>query len=86
MAAGRRPSIQDQPVDSQWPPLSVIASRTPAFHQFVQLCFDPAATQFGYRQLIESAFIRGACERTTLAQLLVQCTAFEGRFRDRQRR
>ncbi|KAJ6480431.1 kinase-like domain-containing protein [Mycena sanguinolenta] len=85
MAAGRRPSLQDQPAGSQWPPLSAIASRTPAFHEFVKMCFDPAVTQFGYRRLIESSFIRQACERTTLAQLLVQCTAFEGRFRERRR-
>jgi len=85
MAAGRRPSLQDRPADCEWPPLSVIASRTPAFHEFVQMCFDPATTGCGYRQLIESAFIRDACERATLAQLLVQCTAFEGRLREQQR-
>ncbi|KAJ7865175.1 kinase-like domain-containing protein [Mycena olivaceomarginata] len=85
MAAGRRPSLQDQSSESQWPPLSVIASRTTAFHEFIQMCFDPATTEFGYRPLLESTFIREACDRATLAQLLVQCTAFEGRLREQQR-
>ncbi|KAJ6526873.1 hypothetical protein DFH09DRAFT_1285812 [Mycena vulgaris] len=86
LAAGRRPSLQDRQADSQWPPLSVITSRTPAFPESIQMCFDPAATQFGYRRLIESMFIREACERATLAQLLVQFTAFEGRLRERRPR
>ncbi|KAJ7915114.1 kinase-like protein [Mycena leptocephala] len=53
MAAGRRPSLQDRPAGHQWPLLPFIASRTPAFNEFIQMCFDPATTQFGYRPLIE---------------------------------
>ncbi|KAJ6521196.1 hypothetical protein DFH09DRAFT_1426153 [Mycena vulgaris] len=74
MAAGKRPPINAQKRLEDWPPLSSIASRTPAFHEFIQTCFEPV-----------NAFIRDACERPALAQLLVQCTAFEGRLRKQRR-
>ncbi|KAJ7020028.1 kinase-like domain-containing protein [Mycena alexandri] len=60
-----------------WSPLSSIASRTPVFRHFIRMCFEPAVTSLGYHQLVESSFIRDACERTTLAQLLMQCSTFE---------
>ncbi|KAJ7042248.1 hypothetical protein C8F04DRAFT_1390696 [Mycena alexandri] len=60
-----------------WSPLSSIASRTPVFRHFIRMCFEPAVTGLGYHQLVESSFIRDACERTTLAQLLMQCAVFE---------
>ncbi|KAJ7144135.1 kinase-like protein [Mycena epipterygia] len=85
MAAGRRPPVESPESLEGWPPLSSIASRSPAFHEFIRMCFEPAVGKFGYRWLIESAFIRDACERPTLAQLLVQCTAFEGRLREQRR-
>ncbi|KAJ6521205.1 kinase-like protein [Mycena vulgaris] len=85
MAAGKRPPLNAQKRLEDWPPLSSIASRTPAFHEFVRMCFEPAVSTFGYRRLIESAFIRDACERPAIAQLLVQCTAFEGRLREQRR-
>ncbi|KAF7378237.1 Kinase-like protein [Mycena sanguinolenta] len=68
-----------------WSPLSTITSRTPAFQQFIKLCFNPAVTSAGYRPLIESSFIRNACERPMLTQLLAQCTAFEARLREQHR-
>ncbi|KAJ7731568.1 kinase-like domain-containing protein, partial [Mycena maculata] len=86
MAAGRRPPVNAQRRIEDWPPLSSIASRTPAFHEFIRICFDPAIKESGYRRLLESTFIRDACERPSLAQLLVQCTAFEGRLREQGRR
>ncbi|KAF8146828.1 kinase-like domain-containing protein [Mycena galopus ATCC 62051] len=66
-------------------PLSSIASRPQGFKQFIKMCFEPTVTSLGYQQLIESAFIRDACERSTLAQLLTQCTAFEARLRAQRR-
>ncbi|KAJ6467883.1 hypothetical protein C8R45DRAFT_475380 [Mycena sanguinolenta] len=68
-----------------WSPLSTITSRTPAFQQFIKLCFNPAVTSAGYGPLMESPFIRNACERPMLAQLLAQCTAFEARLREQHR-
>ncbi|KAF7368382.1 Non-specific serine/threonine protein kinase [Mycena venus] len=65
-----------------WSPLSSMASRTPAFREFIKMCFEPAVAITGYQPLIESSFIRDACERSTLAQLLAQCTAFEARLRE----
>ncbi|KAJ7495405.1 kinase-like domain-containing protein, partial [Mycena latifolia] len=84
MAAGKRPPLDARKGLDDWPPLSSIASRTPAFHEFIRMCFEPEVCRIGYRRLLESAFIAEACERPTLAQLLVQCTAFEGRLREQQ--
>ncbi|KAJ7697231.1 kinase-like domain-containing protein, partial [Mycena rosella] len=85
MATGTPPSLDAQKRLEDWPPLSLIASHSPAFHEFIRMCFDPAVGSFGYRRLIDSAFISDACERPTLAQLLLQCTAFEGRLREQRR-
>ncbi|KAJ7884607.1 hypothetical protein B0H14DRAFT_3432326 [Mycena olivaceomarginata] len=63
-----------------WSPLSSVASRS-----FIKLCLESDVTSLGYRQLIESPFIRDAPERPALAQLLAQCTAFEARLREQQR-
>ncbi|KAJ6568075.1 hypothetical protein DFH09DRAFT_1080981 [Mycena vulgaris] len=73
-AAGKRPPLNVQKRLEDGSPLSSIASRTPAFHEFIRMCFEPA-----------SAFIRDARERPAIAQLLVQCTAFEGRLREQRR-
>ncbi|KAJ7471694.1 kinase-like domain-containing protein, partial [Mycena galericulata] len=86
MGAGRRPPLNAQGRLEDWPPLSSVASRDPSFHQFIRMCFDPTIENFGYQRLIESPFIQDACGRPSLAQLLVQCTAFEGRLRDQGRR
>ncbi|KAK7032682.1 kinase-like protein [Favolaschia claudopus] len=83
LAVGQRQSFQNLPAEPEWPP--EITSRTPAFRQFIRLCFNPQSTQFAYDQLIEastkSAFIREACDRAALAQVMVQCPAFEKRLR-----
>ncbi|KAJ7144139.1 kinase-like domain-containing protein [Mycena epipterygia] len=85
LAAGVRPPSDSRSSGADWPSLSSATSRTPAFHEFIQLCFEFVVGNIGYRPLIESAFIRDACERPTLAQLLVQCTVFEGRLREQRR-
>ncbi|KAJ7171405.1 kinase-like domain-containing protein [Mycena filopes] len=66
-----------------WSPLSSIAPRTSVLRQFIKICFEPAITSLGYQQLVDCAFIRDACQRATLAQLLAQCAALEGRMRER---
>ncbi|KAF7299457.1 Kinase-like protein [Mycena indigotica] len=52
------------------------ASRAPSqmLHDFVQLCFH---SEKDYKQLMESAFIRDACPRFSLTQLLGHCTMFD---------
>ncbi|KAJ7249864.1 kinase-like domain-containing protein, partial [Mycena rebaudengoi] len=82
MAEGKRPSIGSRNISEAWPPLATLASRTPQFHQFLRTCFEPTFGRRDYKQLLETPFIQQACERSALAQLLLQCTAFEGRFRD----
>ncbi|KAK6996811.1 kinase-like domain-containing protein [Favolaschia claudopus] len=79
LAVGRRQSFQILSVEPEWPP--EIVSRTPALREFICQCFNPQSTQFGYNQLIESTFIREACDRAALAQVMVQCSAFEKRLR-----
>ncbi|KAF7378266.1 Kinase-like protein [Mycena sanguinolenta] len=88
MATGQRPSLSAQAEFEEDPP-------SPTFHQFIQMYFDlddwsplstiTSLTSAGYGPLIESSFIRNACERPMLAQLLAQCTAFEARLREQNR-
>ncbi|KAJ7495447.1 kinase-like domain-containing protein [Mycena latifolia] len=85
MAAGKSPPVDTRKRPEDWPPLSSIVLRVPAFHEFLQKCFEPGVGRFGYHGLIESAFISDACERTTLLQLFLQCSAFEGRLREHRR-
>ncbi|KAJ6587630.1 kinase-like domain-containing protein [Mycena vulgaris] len=84
MAAGKRPPLNTVNRLEDWPPLSSITSRTPPFHEFIRMCLEPTVGHFGYRRLLDSPFIRDACERSTLLQLLGQCTAFE-RLREQRR-
>ncbi|KAJ7134097.1 hypothetical protein C8R46DRAFT_1015115, partial [Mycena filopes] len=63
---------------------TVQTARGAAFYEFLQMCFNPSVTEFGFQRLIESTFIIEACERAQLAQLVVQCTAFEGRMRNKR--
>ncbi|KAJ6532312.1 kinase-like domain-containing protein, partial [Mycena vulgaris] len=76
MVGEHRPLLDEQTKLEDRLPLC-IGSRTPAFQEFIQLCVDPSVGKAGYRRLIESDFIRNACERPTLVELLVQCSAFE---------
>ncbi|KAJ6587623.1 kinase-like domain-containing protein [Mycena vulgaris] len=76
MAGGHRPPLDEQTRLQDYSPLP-IGSRTPVFQEFIQLCVDPSVGKAGYRRLIESDFIRNACERPILIQLLVQCSAFQ---------
>ncbi|KAJ6534224.1 kinase-like domain-containing protein [Mycena capillaripes] len=81
-----------------WSPLSSIASRsfiklcfepsatTLGYQRLIEVHCRPNSDN--YVCLIrfhQSPFIRDACERPALAQLLVQCTAFEGRLRGQRR-
>ncbi|KAJ7149670.1 kinase-like domain-containing protein, partial [Mycena filopes] len=65
-----------------WSPLASIAPRTSVLRQFIKMAFEPTITSLGYEHLTESSFIRDACDRATLAQLLVQCAAWDGRMRE----
>ncbi|KAJ7088049.1 kinase-like domain-containing protein [Mycena belliarum] len=79
MAEGRPPIVRN----GHPAPLAASPSCKPAFQAFIRMCFDPTTdSPSGYCGLLGSAFISEACERFSLAQLLVQCTAFEGRRRD----
>ncbi|KAF7378260.1 Kinase-like protein [Mycena sanguinolenta] len=88
MATGQRPPLAARAEFEEGPP-------SPTFHQFIQMYFDlddwsplfalTSLTSAGYGPLIESSFIRNACERSMLAQLLAQCTAFEARLPEQHR-
>ncbi|KAJ7473300.1 kinase-like domain-containing protein [Mycena latifolia] len=77
MATGSRPPVENCLED--WPPLSISRIlRTLDLEEFTRMCLEPGVGKFGYLPLLQTTFIRNACERPTLAQLLIQCTAFEG--------
>ncbi|KAK6981763.1 kinase-like protein [Favolaschia claudopus] len=79
LAVGKHQSLQNLSAEQEWPP--EITSRTPAFREFIRLCFDPLSTQFGYDQLIEHLHSGSVSDRAALAQVMVQCSAFEKRLR-----
>ncbi|KAJ7617180.1 kinase-like domain-containing protein [Roridomyces roridus] len=87
LASGRRPPLSAERHNTEdWLSHPSLASRSPSFHEFIRMCEDFDVRNSGYRKLIETSFVQNACERPALAQLLVQCTAFEGRLREQRRR
>ncbi|KAJ6619042.1 kinase-like domain-containing protein, partial [Mycena sp. CBHHK59/15] len=69
-------SDAQQPAE-RWPPISDPALYPPAFHDFLRLCSEPAATRPSPSELIELPFIQKACGRPVIVQLLSQCMAIE---------
>ncbi|KAF6750907.1 hypothetical protein DFP72DRAFT_1138883 [Ephemerocybe angulata] len=53
---------------------------SPAFHDFLRLCSEPAATRPTATELLKSAFIRDACGRPVIVHLLSQCLAIEAAY------
>jgi len=77
MAEAQPPFAQTQQVGSQWPPLSRPELYSPAFHEFLRLCSEPAATRLDARQLTKHPLISNPCGRAVVVQLLSQCVAIE---------
>ncbi|KAG6333865.1 hypothetical protein ID866_5228 [Astraeus odoratus] len=62
---------------SQWPPLSHPEHYSKAFREFLRLCGMDAAARPSPAELLETQFIRNACGRPVIRQLLTQCRAME---------
>ncbi|KAH0834100.1 hypothetical protein J3R83DRAFT_11388 [Lanmaoa asiatica] len=62
---------------SQWPPLTHPEHYSRAFHEFLRLCGRESAGRPGPGELLNTPFIRNACGRTVILQLLSQCRAIE---------
>lgn len=61
----------------QWPPLSHPEHYSRGFHEFLRLCGVEAVTRPSPTELLNSQFIRNACGRAVIRQLLSQCRAME---------
>ncbi|KIJ61266.1 hypothetical protein HYDPIDRAFT_116285 [Hydnomerulius pinastri MD-312] len=64
-------------IGSQWPPLKHPEHYSRGFHDFLKLCGREAARRPGPRELLNTPFIRNACGRAAILQLLSQCRSIE---------
>ncbi|KIO05772.1 hypothetical protein M404DRAFT_999506 [Pisolithus tinctorius Marx 270] len=62
---------------SQWPPLSHPEHYSKGFHEFLRLCGADAAARLYTEELLNTQFIRNACGRAVIRQLLTQCRSME---------
>jgi len=61
----------------QWPPLTHPEHYSRAFHEFLRLCGRESAGRPCPGELLNTSFIRNACGRPVILQLLSQCRAIE---------
>lgn len=64
-------------LSSQWPPLSHPEHYSKGFHEFLRLCGADAAARPYAEELLNTQFIRNACGRAVIRQLLTQCRSME---------
>ncbi|KAJ7724951.1 kinase-like domain-containing protein [Mycena maculata] len=62
---------------ARWPPVSNPALYPPAFHDFLRMCSEPAASRPSPAALLETPFVQKACGRPVIVQLLSRCMAIE---------
>ncbi|KIY44904.1 kinase-like protein, partial [Fistulina hepatica ATCC 64428] len=62
---------------NRWPKLRRPDLFSPAFHEFLRLCSEPSDTRPYAATLTKTAFLKNACGRPVIQQLLVQCTMLE---------
>ncbi|KAI6147836.1 hypothetical protein BKA82DRAFT_4355023 [Pisolithus tinctorius] len=62
---------------SQWPPLSHPEHYSKGFHEFLRLCGADAAARPYAEELLNTQFIRNACGRAVIRQVLTQCRSME---------
>lgn len=73
--------IQDpRQMGTRLPPLSQPEIWSRAFHDFLRLCSEPASTRPCPGDLLDTPFVRNACGRQVIVQLLAQCTTIEDRI------
>ncbi|TFK24887.1 hypothetical protein FA15DRAFT_669093 [Coprinopsis marcescibilis] len=61
----------------RWPSVSQPEIYSPAFHEFLHLCSEPAAVRPTAGELLKTPFVKNACGRAVIFQLLSQCISIE---------
>ncbi|KAF8549826.1 kinase-like protein [Imleria badia] len=64
-------------IGSQWPPLTHPEHYSRTFHEFLRLCGRESAGRPCPGELLNTPFVRNACGRPVILQLLSQCRAIE---------
>jgi len=77
MAETEPPFATSNQLADRWPSLHQPELYSPAFHDFLRRCSEPASTRPEPKDLIKSPFISNACGRIVIQQLLSQCMAIE---------
>ncbi|KAF8154100.1 kinase-like domain-containing protein [Crassisporium funariophilum] len=78
MAQTEPPFADTQQLADRWPPLSQPKVYSPAFHDFLRKCSEPAASRPSASELLKSPYIvNNVCGRQVIVQLLSQCMAIE---------
>ncbi|PPQ74324.1 hypothetical protein CVT26_004244 [Gymnopilus dilepis] len=78
MAQQDPPFADTQQLADRWPPLSQPELYSPAFHDFLRRCSEPALSRPSPADLLKSPFIvQKACGRQVIVLLLQQCMAIE---------
>ncbi|GLB44224.1 putative protein tyrosine kinase [Lyophyllum shimeji] len=77
MAEAEPPFAQTQQFGDRWPPLSKPQLYSPAYHNFLRLCSEPPSSRPSPSELSKTPFIKNACGRPVIIQLISQCMAIE---------
>ncbi|KAJ4486380.1 kinase-like protein [Lentinula aciculospora] len=73
----------DPPRD-RWPKLRKPEIFSPAFHEFLRMCSEPASSRPDAQELLKNSFVNNTCGRPVVGQLLQQCVAIEKVVSQRQ--
>jgi len=65
------------PPGDRWPQLRKPEIFSPAFHEFLRLCSEPASSRPEAQELLKNSFVSNTCGRPVIGQLLQQCIAIE---------
>lgn len=82
MAETEPPFSETQQFTERWPPLRQPELYSPAFHDFLRRCSEPALSRPSPSDLLKTSFINNACGRQVIVQLLSQCMAIEELLQD----
>ncbi|KIK09564.1 hypothetical protein K443DRAFT_127473 [Laccaria amethystina LaAM-08-1] len=82
MAETEPPFSETQQFTERWPPLHQPELYSPAFHDFLRRCSEPALSRPSPSDLLKTSFINNACGRQVIVQLLSQCMAIEELLQD----
>jgi len=77
MAQTEPPFSDTQQFADRWPPLRQPELYSPAFHDFLRKCSEPALSRSNPSELLKHPFVHNACGRSVIIHLLSQCMAIE---------